>query len=107
MVNLITNNLIIVYRLKKAIFPLFQFLTGIFILMKNHASLDQMPDPQLTKHFFGVILRKIWWLILVMPFAANSLYALILPFLGYWLSLIISTIVLALALWLIISRLSK
>ena len=66
-----------------------------------------MSDPQLTKHFLGVILRKIWWLILVMPFAATGLYALILPFLGYWLSLIISTIVLAVALWLIVSHLSK
>jgi hypothetical protein len=75
--------------------------------MKNHTSLYQMSNPQLTKHFFGVILRKIWWLILVVPFAATGFYALILPFLGYWLSLIISTIVLALALWLIISRLSK
>ena len=54
-----------------------------------------------------VILQKIWWLILVMPFAATGLYALILPFLGYRLSLIISTIVLAVTLWLIISRLSK
>ena len=75
--------------------------------MKNHTSLDQMSDPQLTKHFFGVILRKIWWLILVLPFAVTGLYALILPFLGYWLSLIISTIVLAVALWLIVSHLSK
>jgi hypothetical protein len=71
--------------------------------MKNHTSLDQMSDPQLTKHFFGVILRKIWWLILVMPFAATDLYALILPFLGYWLSLIIATIVFTVALWLYLS----
>ena len=49
--------------------------------MKNHTSLDQMSDPQLTKHFFGVILQKIWWRIFVMPFAATSLYALIVPFL--------------------------
>ena len=75
--------------------------------MKNHASLVQMSNPQLAKYFFGVILRKIWWLILVMPFAATGLYALILPFLGYWLSLTISTIVLAVAFWLIISCLSK
>jgi hypothetical protein len=42
-----------------------------------------------------------------MPFAATGLNAVILHFLGYWLSLIISTIVLVLALWLIISCLSK
>jgi hypothetical protein len=83
MVNLITNNLTIVYALKRLFFSLFSVFDRNFYIMKNHASLDQMSDPQLTKHFLGVILRKIWWLILVMPFAATGLYALILPFLDY------------------------
>ena len=58
MVNLITNNLTILYRVKKAFFHFFQFLTGIFISRKNYASLDQMSDLQFTKHFLDVILQK-------------------------------------------------
>lgn len=55
MVNLITNNLIILYRLKKAIFPSFSVFDRIFISIENHASLDQS---QLTKYFFGCVLMK-------------------------------------------------